>query len=76
MNNDKKPRPPELTRLTLSPTEAAAVLGVSRDYFDQHVRPGLRVIREGRLVLVPVRELEQWVHQNATRTLDLYLVVG
>jgi len=56
-------------RLTLSPQEAADVLGVSRDYFDAHVKPELRVIRRGRLVLVPVRELERWVDVNAAAVL-------
>ncbi len=56
-------------RLTLSPQEAADALGVSRDYFDAHVKPELRVIRRGRLVLVPVRELERWVDENAAAVL-------
>jgi len=57
-------------RLTLSPQEAADALGVSRDYFDAHVKPELRVIRRGRLVLVPVRELERWVDENAAAVLS------
>lgn len=56
-------------RLTLSPTEAAEALGVSRDYFDAHVKPELRVVRRGRLVLVPLRELERWVDENAAAVL-------
>jgi excisionase family DNA binding protein len=56
------------SRVTLSPQEAAAALGVSRDFFDEHVKPELRVVRRGRLVLVPVRELEKWVDENAART--------
>ena len=56
-------------RLTLSPAEAAAALGVSRDFFDTHVKPELRVVRRGRLVLVPVRELERWVEQNSAAVL-------
>jgi excisionase family DNA binding protein len=56
-------------RLTLSPQEAAETLGVSRDFFDQHVKPELRIVRRGRLVLIPVRELEAWVTANAARTL-------
>jgi len=56
-------------RLTLSPAEAAATLGVSRDFFDTHVKPELRVVRRGRLVLVPVRELERWVEQNSAAVL-------
>jgi excisionase family DNA binding protein len=55
-------------RLTLSPVEAATALGMSRDHFDRHVRDELRLIRSGRLVLVPVTELERWVEENAART--------
>lgn len=56
-------------RLTLTPQEAADALGVSRDFFDAHVKPDLRVVRRGRLVLVPVRELERWVDENAAAVL-------
>lgn len=56
-------------RVTLTPLEAAAALGVSRDFFDEHVKPELRVVRRGRLVLVPVRELERWADENAARVL-------
>jgi hypothetical protein len=52
-------------RLTLSKAEAAASLGVSVDFLESHVMPDLRVIRKGRLVLIPVRELERWVDLNA-----------
>jgi len=54
-------------RLALSPTEAAAVLGVSRDYFDEHVIDELRVVRRGRRILVALTELERWLDQCATR---------
>ena len=56
-------------RLTLSPAEAANALGVSRDFFDAHVKPELRVVRRGRLVLVPVREIEKWVAENSAAVL-------
>jgi excisionase family DNA binding protein len=61
---------PILPRITLTPVEAAAALGVSRDFFDEHVKPELRIVRRGRLVLVPVRELEGWADANAERTLE------
>jgi excisionase family DNA binding protein len=54
-------------RLALSPDEAAAVLGVSRDYFDQHVIGELRVFRRGRRILVALAELERWLDRSATR---------
>jgi excisionase family DNA binding protein len=54
-------------RLALSPEEAAAVLGVSRDYFDEHVIDELRVVRRGRRILVALVELERWLDRSATR---------
>ena len=56
-------------RLALSPTEAAAALGVSRDFLDQHVLPELRIIRRGRRRLIPVRELDRWLDQHAATPL-------
>ena len=54
-------------RLALSPDEAAALLGVSRDYFDDHVIDDLRVVRRGRRILVALAELERWLESSATR---------
>jgi excisionase family DNA binding protein len=54
-------------RLALSPDEAAAVLGVSRDYFDEHVIDELRIVRRGRRILVALAELERWLDRSATR---------
>lgn len=54
-------------RLALSPDEAAGVLGVSRDYFDEHVIDELRVVRRGRRILVALAELERWLDRSATR---------
>jgi hypothetical protein len=57
-----------LRRMTVVPNEAAAMLGVSRDFFDKHVRPELRIIRRGsKTILIPVIELERWVDQSAAR---------
>lgn len=54
--------------MTVVPNEAAAMLGVSRDFFDEHVRPELRIIRRGsKTILIPVLELERWVDQSAAR---------
>ena len=60
---------PETPRIALTPAEAAAAIGMSVDSFDRHVRPELRLIRRGRLVLVPVAELERWTERNAALTL-------
>jgi excisionase family DNA binding protein len=54
-------------RIALGAEEAAETLGVSRDTFDEHVAPELRKVRVGRRVLYPVRELERWLEQSATR---------
>jgi len=57
-----------LPRLCVKPDEAAQMLGVSRDYFDEHVKPELRIVRHGsRTILVPVAELVRWVERNAAR---------
>ena len=53
-------------RLALSPDEAAAVLGVSRDYLDEHVIDELRVVRRGRRILIALAELEKWLDRSAT----------
>jgi excisionase family DNA binding protein len=55
------------TRLALGAEEAAEALGVSRDTFDEHVAPELRKVRVGRRVLYPIRELEHWLEQSASR---------
>ena len=62
---------PLLPRLALRvPDEAADALGVSPDFFDEHVRPELRLVRRGRLVFVAVTELERWLESSAARTLE------
>ena len=57
-------------RLALRPEEAAAAIGVSRSFFFEAVLPELRVVRRGRVRLVPIRELERWLEQNAARVLE------
>jgi excisionase family DNA binding protein len=64
------PGPPPPPRLALTKVEAAAALGVSVDFLEQHVMPELRVVRRGRRRLIPVRELEGWLDENAVRALD------
>jgi catechol 2,3-dioxygenase-like lactoylglutathione lyase family enzyme len=58
------------SRLALTPAEAAATLGCSRDFFDLHIGPQLRWIRRGRLKLVAIVELEDWLGRNAALTLE------
>jgi excisionase family DNA binding protein len=52
-------------RLTYTQAEAAELLGVSVDHLLRHVLPELRVIRCGRLRLIPRAELERWIRSNA-----------
>jgi hypothetical protein len=66
MNPDSHPVP----RLALSPDEAAAALGVSRDYLDAHVGPELRWVRRGRRKFVDVRELQRWLEASSARTVE------
>lgn len=59
-----------VTRIALRvPDEAAASLGVGRDFFNESIRPELRLIRRGRLVLVLVSELERWGREMGARAL-------
>jgi hypothetical protein len=60
-----KKLPASIPRIALTPSEAAAAIGVGPDFFDANVAPQLRLIRRGRKRLVPVRELERWVAENA-----------
>jgi hypothetical protein len=57
-----------LPRLAVTPGEAAAMLGVSRDFFDEHIKPELRIIRRGsKTILIPISELVRWLEKNAGR---------
>ena len=64
----KAPMNRGLRRLSISPREAAVMLGVSRDFFDEHVKPELRIIRRGsKTILIPIAELERWGDESAAR---------
>jgi excisionase family DNA binding protein len=54
-----------VARVALTRQEAAASIGVSVDHFERHVLQDLRVIRSGRLVLIPVQEMERWASEQA-----------
>jgi hypothetical protein len=43
-------------RLAVTRAEAARSLGVSINSFERHVQPELRIVRRGKLRLIPVRE--------------------
>lgn len=40
------------------------------DSFERYVQPEVRVIRRGRMRLIPLRDLERWADENAALTLD------
>ena len=56
-------------RLALDVTEACEALGVSWDFWREHVAPDVRIVRRGRRKLVPVAALERWLDENAERAL-------
>ena len=58
-----------IPRVALELGEAAAALGMSPSSFARYVRPHVRLIRRGKLVLVPVSEIERWAEDSAERTL-------
>lgn len=65
-----KPQPTApVPRVCLSRAEAAASLGVSLTSFEQHIQPDLKLVRLGRVRLVPLAELEEWARRSADRTL-------
>jgi hypothetical protein len=57
-------------RLALSKLEAAQSIASSVDYLEEHVLPSLRVVRRGRKVLIPVKELERWLEREAALTIE------
>ena len=59
-----KALPPERKALGLQ--EAAQSLGVSADYFMEHIAPDLRIVRRGRRRIIPAAELDRWLEEAAT----------
>jgi hypothetical protein len=57
-------------RLALTRQEAAAALGMSIKSFERQVQPELRLVRRGKLRLIPVREIERWLEENSDLTLE------
>jgi hypothetical protein len=56
-------------RVCLTRQEAASSIGVSMTTFELHVQPALRLVRLGRVRLVPIEELQNWARENAERVL-------
>ncbi len=60
----RKSGAPRKIRLMLRLREAAEALGMCEDSFTRHVAPEIAMVRRGKLRLVPIGELERWVHEN------------
>lgn len=59
-----------IPRIALTREEAASALGMgSVDSFERYVQPYVKMIRRGRLRLVPIIELQRWAEESAERTL-------
>jgi len=66
----KPDTPRNVPRLALRPEEAAEAIGVGRSFFFAEVLHELRIVRRGRLRLIPVKDLERWFDENAARRLE------
>ena len=62
---DRRERHTPAHRLAITRAEAARALGVSINSFERHVQPELKIVRRGKLRLIPVREIERWLEENA-----------
>jgi excisionase family DNA binding protein len=56
--------------LALTKSQAATELSMSVDTFERYVMADLRLVRIGRKVLVPRREIEGWLTRNAAFTIE------
>src|SRR4051812_42930230 len=56
-------------RLGVTREEAAASLSMSLDSFERHVQPSLRMVRVGRMRIVPISEIQRWLDANAEATI-------
>jgi hypothetical protein len=57
-------------RLALNVEEACAALGVSWDFWHDHIAPEVRIVRRGRRKLVAVSELQRWLDRNSELVID------
>lgn len=57
-------------RLALTVEEACLSLGVSWDFWHEHIAPEIRLVRRGRRKMVPVAELDRWLEENGERLLE------
>jgi hypothetical protein len=59
-----------IPRLALRVGEAAEALGLSDDFFREHVADELRWVRRGAVKVVPLSELERWLETSASRVFE------
>lgn len=59
-----------LQPLALRRDEAAAVVGMSVESFDLHVRPNVPAVRAGAVTVYPVGGLAAWLDRNASIVAD------
>lgn len=59
---------PRVARIAYTRAEAAHALGMSVDSFERHVQPYVRLVRRGKLRLIPLTELQTWLDDNAEQT--------
>lgn len=55
------------TKLLVGRQEAAEMLGMSVDHFDEYVRPNLPAIAIGRRLLFRVERLSEWIDRMEVR---------
>jgi hypothetical protein len=68
--SESSKRSSDTPRLAVTRAEAARALGMSVNSFERHVQPELRIVRRGKLRLIPVREIERWLEINAESTVE------
>jgi hypothetical protein len=59
-----------ITPVAVDRSTAASMLAMSVDSLERYVLPDVRLVRQGRLRLVPVSELVRWCEENAEFTLE------
>jgi excisionase family DNA binding protein len=57
-------------RLALSVEEACQALGVSWDFWQEHVAHEVRIVRRGRRKLIAVAELQRWLEASGETVLS------
>lgn len=67
--HDRQPIAP-VPRTALTREEAAASLGIGLTTFKETVQPHLRLVRRGKVRMIPVTELQRFLDENAERVIE------